>query len=149
MFNRAAATDFIETAWENSIIPTLVDYIRIPNKSPHFDADWESHGYMEEAMQLIVRWCEQHLPKGASLEVVRLAGRTPLLFIDIPGQGDKTILLYGHMDKQPEMTGWHADKGPWQPVLENGKLYGRGGADDGYAVFASLTAIRALQAQGL
>lgn len=149
MFSQKAATEFIAQAWETSIIPTLIDYIRIPNKSPHFDADWEVHGYMEQAMGLIANWCGQHLPDQATMEVVRLPGRTPLLFIDIPGQGEETILLYGHMDKQPEMAGWHDNKGPWQPVLDNGKLYGRGGADDGYAVFASLTAIRALQAQGL
>lgn len=140
---------FIEHQWEESIIPSLIEYIKIPNKSPHFDADWEAHGYMEMAVNHIADWCTAHGPAGMSLEIVRLAGRTPLIFIEIPGQKDETILLYGHLDKQPEMSGWAAGKGPWQPVIEDGRLYGRGGADDGYAAYASLTAIKALEEQGI
>ena len=62
---------------------------------------------------------------------------------------DSTVLLYGHLDKQPEMTGWDDDKGPWKPVLQDDKLYGRGAADDGYAIFTLLTAIKILQEQGI
>jgi acetylornithine deacetylase/succinyl-diaminopimelate desuccinylase-like protein len=83
------------------------------------------------------------------IEVIRIEGRTPILFIDIPGASDDVVLLYGHYDKQPEMIGWAEDLGPWKPVIKDGKLYGRGGADDGYATFGSLTAIRALQEQGI
>ena len=87
------------------------------------------------------------------VEVVRLEGRTPLIFIDIPaangGSDDDCVLLYGHLDKQPEMTGWDDDLGPWKPVIKGDRLYGRGGADDGYAIFGSLTAIMALQEQGV
>jgi acetylornithine deacetylase/succinyl-diaminopimelate desuccinylase-like protein len=82
-----------------------------------------------------------------TVEIVRLPGRTPVLYFDAPGTGARTVLLYGHLDKQPEMTGWREGLGPWLPVIEDGKLYGRGGADDGYAVFASLAALGALQAQ--
>jgi acetylornithine deacetylase/succinyl-diaminopimelate desuccinylase-like protein len=80
---------------------------------------------------------------------VRIEGRTPLLFIEIPGDSDDVVLLYGHYDKQPEFSGWDEDLDPWVPTIKDGKLYGRGGADDGYAVFGSLTAIRALQEQGI
>ncbi len=82
---------------------------------------------------------------------MRLPGRTPLLYFDIPAtnQSERTVLLYGHLDKQPEMVGWREGYGPWDPLYENGKLYGRGGADDGYAIFAALSAIGALQAQGI
>ncbi len=62
---------------------------------------------------------------------------------------EDAVLLYGHLDKQPEFTGWADGLSPWEPVIRDGKLYGRGGADDGYAVFASLAAIRALQEQGV
>jgi acetylornithine deacetylase/succinyl-diaminopimelate desuccinylase-like protein len=129
----------------DTIIPELVEYIKIPNKSPHFDPDWDKHGYMEDAVKQVHAWCaEQDIP-GMQCEIVRLEGRTPLIFIDIPGDGDDTILLYGHLDKQPEMSGWADDLGPWKPVIKDDKLYGRGGADDGYAAYASLTAIMAVR----
>lgn len=136
---------FVDTQWRDSILPQLCDYVRIPNKSPLFDPEWEQHGHMERAVQLMARWCrDQNLP-GATVEIARLPGRTPLLYIDVPGQFEDCVLLYGHLDKQPEFTGWKEGLAPWEPVLRDGKLYGRGGADDGYAVFSSLTAIRALQ----
>src|SRR4029077_10898810 len=106
-----------------------------------------AHGYMEQAMQLMAEWCRaQPLPQ-ARVEIRRLPGLTPLLLIDIPGELPECVLLYGHMDKQPEFTGWLAGLGPWEPVIRDGKLYGRGAADDGYAVFSSLTAIAALKEQ--
>ena len=135
----------ISDTWDNSIVPQLMEYIKIPNKSIYYDYNWKLNGYMDEAMALLVKWCQQQPIQGMQLEVVQLPERTPLLFIEIPGTVDKTILLYGHMDKQPEMAGWDEDLGPWTPVLKGNKLYGRGGADDGYAVFASLTVIATLQ----
>ena len=131
----------------DSIVPTLVEYIKIPNKSPGFDPDWERNGHMRRAMDLIVAWCRTRRIAGMRLEVVQLPGRTPLLFIEVPGAVDDTVLLYGHMDKQPEMTGWAEGLGPWQPVLRGDRLYGRGGADDGYSTFASLAALEVLQDQ--
>ena len=127
----------------------LTQYIRIPNKSPMFDADWQAHGYMAQAVDLMTAWAGKQPVKGMQIEVVQLPGRTPLIFIEVAGQVDDTVVLYGHLDKQPEMTGWDADKGPWTPVRVGDRLYGRGAADDGYAIFGSLTAIAALQAQGI
>lgn len=151
--NQKNAQDFIDEMWMDSIVPELVEYIKIPNKSPHFDADWLKHGYMEDAVGQIFNWCKAQDVSGITLDIVRLEGRTPLIFMEIPPQGDAdpndTILMYGHLDKQPEMTGWAEGLGPWIPVIRNGKLYGRGGADDGYAAFSSLTAIMAVQRQGL
>src|SRR5690625_392563 len=135
---------FIDSFWDGVILPTLADYIRIPNKSPHFDPHWVENGYMDEAVALLEQWSREHAPPGIEIEVVRLPRRTPLLYLDVPGQGNDTVLLYGHLDKQPEMTGWHPDLDPWKPVLKDDKLYGRGGADDGYALFASLAALRLL-----
>ena len=128
-------------------MPELINYIRIPNKSPAFDPDWQKHGYMDQVVNQFVNWCQAQNIKGLQLEVVRLPNRTPLIYMDIAGTSDKTILLYGHLDKQPEMSGWREGLGPWLPVLDGDKLYGRGGADDGYATFASLLAIKALQEQ--
>ncbi len=149
---QAALRTFTDTIWTEEIVPALIDYIRIPNKSPAFEPDWEKLGHMEAALQLMVRWAERKLAAlpGATLSVERLPGRTPLIFIDAPGaRNDDTVLLYGHLDKQPEMTGWAEGKGPWSPVLEGDKLYGRGGADDGYAMFGALAALLALKAQNV
>ncbi len=141
--------DFVDGLWESEIIPELCDYIEIPNKSPHFDPDWDAHGHMEKAVQQLEAWSKKQPIRDMTVEVVRLEGRTPVLFIDIPGQSDDVVLLYGHYDKQPEFSGWDADLAPWKSVIKDGKLYGRGGADDGYATFGSLTAVRALQEQGI
>jgi acetylornithine deacetylase/succinyl-diaminopimelate desuccinylase-like protein len=144
-----SAQSSISRTWDESIVPHLMDYIRIPNKSPTFDPDWEAHGHMEAAVQLMRRWAEEHALPGMKVEVLRLPGRTPVLMLDVPGQVDDCVLMYGHLDKQPEFTGWSDGLEPWTPVLRDGKLYGRGGADDGYALFASLTALATLRAQGI
>ncbi|MEI9952863.1 MAG: M20 family metallopeptidase [Pseudomonadota bacterium] len=143
---------WVEDRFAHSIIPTLMRYIEIPNKSPAFDAQWKQAGHMDRAVELLAGWAREVLPEGATLEIVRLGERTPLIFIDVPGTGGAagdTVMLYGHLDKQPEMTGWREGLGPWQPVLEGDKLYGRGGADDGYAIFASLSALAALRRDNL
>jgi acetylornithine deacetylase/succinyl-diaminopimelate desuccinylase-like protein len=152
---------FVSGLWDDEIVPQLVEYIRIPNKSPMFDAQWAQHGYMEAAVRLMEQWARSKLDQlpGATLEVVRLEGRTPLIFIDVPAHGadaepstnahGDTVMLYGHLDKQPEMTGWSEGLGPWTPVIKGDKLYGRGGADDGYAIFGSLAALLALHEQGV
>ena len=140
---------FVNDMWDASIIPEISEYIKVPNKSPNFDPDWEAHGHMEQAVQMLEAWAQKQPIQGMQIEIVRIEGRTPLLFIDIPGESDDVVLLYGHYDKQPEFSGWDDDLDPWTPVIKDGKLYGRGGADDGYATFGSLTAIRALQEQGI
>jgi len=151
--DQQTAQKFIDELWMDSIVPELVEYIRIPAKSPHFDADWASNGYVEDAVRQVFNWCKAQDVNGIELEIVRLEGRTPLIFMEISAQGDAdpedTILMYGHLDKQPEMTGWAADLGPWKPLIRDDKLYGRGGADDGYAAYSSLAAIMAVQQQGL
>lgn len=138
---------FMNKFWDTTILPALIDYIRIPNKSPHFDPQWQENGYMSQAVSLIVDWCKKQGPDDLILEVIQLKNRTPLIYLEIPGNTDNTILLYGHLDKQPEMVGWEPDLGPWKPILKTDKLYGRGSADDGYATFASLAAILSLRAQ--
>src|SRR5215831_18964763 len=146
-----ATAQWAAELFAKSIVPTLVDYIKIPNKSPSFDPEWKKAGHMDRAVELLAGWAKSQLPEGATLEVVRLGERTPVIFIDIPATGGRagdTVMLYGHLDKQPEMTGWRDGLGPWTPVIEGDKLYGRGGADDGYAIFASLTAINALRRDG-
>jgi acetylornithine deacetylase/succinyl-diaminopimelate desuccinylase-like protein len=150
--NKTRLTDYVNDVWDRSIIPALSEYIRIPNKSVHFDADWARHGHMDRAAQLMRAWCEANAPAGTHVEIVRLGNLTPVLYLDVPAAGSGVsdcVLMYGHMDKQPEFSGWAEGLAPWTPVLRGGRLYGRGGADDGYAVFASLLAVRALAEQGV
>ena len=145
----AATISLIHDTWSTSIVPSLMDYIRIPNKSPLFDPDWQAHGHMQRALDLLAGWCRAQPVRGLSVETLSLPGRTPVLLVEVAGSVPGEVLLYGHFDKQPEFTGWEPGLEPWTPVLREGRLYGRGGADDGYAIYASLTAIRALQAEGV
>jgi acetylornithine deacetylase/succinyl-diaminopimelate desuccinylase-like protein len=140
-------TAAVNRTWDDSIVERLTTYVRIPNKSPMFDPQWQANGHMEKAVQLMADWCRAQPLPGARTDIRRLPGKTPLLLVDIPGELPGSVLLYGHLDKQPEFTGWLPGLGPWEPVIRDGKLYGRGAADDGYAVFSSLTAIAALKAQ--
>jgi acetylornithine deacetylase/succinyl-diaminopimelate desuccinylase-like protein len=149
--NKDTLKSFMEGIWEEEVLPTLTDYIRIPNKSPAFDPDWETRGHMDKVVAMFEKWATEKLQQlpGARLDVVRLPKRTPLIFITVPGQTTDTVLLYGHLDKQPEMKGWAEGTGPWTPVLKDDRLFGRGGADDGYAMFAALSAILALKEQNI
>ena len=111
--------------WDNKIVPTLIEYIKIPNKSPSFDPDWEKHGHMDRVLDLAVKWTEKNKPDGSVISIKKSPNRTPLLLLDIPGTKDGNILMYGHLDKQPEMEGWDEGHGPWSPVIKDNKLYGR------------------------
>jgi acetylornithine deacetylase/succinyl-diaminopimelate desuccinylase-like protein len=147
---------FAARRWDEAIVPALTDYIAVPAKSPMFDAEWQSHGLIDRVVRDAAAWVEARKVPGLKLEVIRLEGRTPVIFFELPASGGReakpvsngTVVMYGHLDKQPEFSGWRNDLGPWTPKYENGLLYGRGGADDGYAIYASITAIEALQAQG-
>ena len=144
---------FIDRKFDEDVIPRLIDYVRVPAKSPAFDPNWAANGHLAAVIKDAERWSRAQAIRGMTLEIVELPGKTPCLFFDIPATngagGDRTILFYGHLDKQPEMVGWRDDLGPWKPVVENGKLYGRGAADDGYALYAALSVIQALDAQGI
>ena len=148
----SALAAFANAAWDREIVPAITEYIGIPAKSPMFDADWQRNGHLDRVIRDAATWVEGQRIAGLTLEVVRIEGRTPLIFFEVPAtraDSSDTILLYGHLDKQPEFSGWRSDLGPWTPKYKDGLLYGRGGADDGYAVYAALTAIAALDAQGI
>ncbi len=157
VLNAAQAQSQVTRQWDEVIVPQLKDYIAIPAKSPSFDPNWALNGHIETVMRNAAAWVESQKVEGLKLEVIRLAGRTPVLFFEVAASNGqhghtpsaKTVLMYGHLDKQPEFTGWRNDLGPWTPAYEDGKLYGRGGADDGYAVYASIAAIQALKSQGV
>ena len=154
--DNAALAAFADTAWNERILPQLKDYVAIPAKSPMFDADWENRGLLDKVVRDAALWVESRKVAGLTLEVIRQPGRTPVIFFEVastrpaPSFGTPpTIVMYGHLDKQPEFSGWRNDLGPWTPKVEDDKLYGRGGADDGYAVYAAVSAIEALKAQGV
>ncbi len=148
--NTTQALTDVSQAWDGDILRQLTEYIQIPAKSPSFDAQWAEHGHLETVLRNAAQWVEAQKVEGLKLEIIRLPGRTPVMFFDIPAtkaNTPHTVLMYGHMDKQPEFNGWRNDLGPWTPKYEDGKLYGRGGADDGYAVYASIAAVQALKNQ--
>ena len=139
--------DFVSANWDDVVVPLLETYIRIPNKSPAFDENWETHGYMQEAAELFLSNVDRYRLANATKKLVKLPNRTPVITVEVSAtQGiSGNVLLYGHYDKQPEFTGWNEGTGPWTPVVQNNRLYGRGGADDGYALFSALSAIAALE----
>lgn len=145
------AAHLVDARWPE-IVPVLEQYITIPNVSESFDPQWREHGHMADAVELIRSWCAARPIPGLTVEVIELPDRSPVILAEVPATSgaaaDDTVLLYGHLDKQPEMEGWREGLGPWTPVLDGDRLYGRGGADDGYAAFASLTAIEAVHAAG-
>ncbi|MDQ1924816.1 M20 family metallopeptidase [Massilia pseudoviolaceinigra] len=143
---------FADRVWDEEIVPALVSYIAVPAKSPAFDAHWEANGYLDRVVRDAEAWIRSKKIPGLKFEVLRAPNRSPVIFFELPATkaaSNDTILIYGHLDKQPEFDGWRGDLGPWTPKYEDGKLYGRGGADDGYAVYASLTAIMALDRQNI
>ncbi len=152
VMNAAAARQQIDRTWDGDILRQLTDYIAIPAKSPWFDPQWAAHGFIDTVVRNAAQWVEAQKVAGLKLEVVRLGARTPVIFFEIAGTkagSTETVLMYGHLDKQPEFNGWRADLGPWTPKYEDGKLYGRGGADDGYAVYAAIAAVQALKSQNV
>jgi acetylornithine deacetylase/succinyl-diaminopimelate desuccinylase-like protein len=149
------ASAHVDRTWDNDIVPVLHDYVRIPNVSVAYDPDWATAGHMSEAVELVRGWCQGRVDaglEGATVEVHEIEGRTPVLLVDVPptgeGAADDTVLLYGHLDKQPPFTGWRDGLGPWEPVVDGDRLYGRGSADDGYSTFSALTALEAVRAAG-
>ena len=140
---------YIDELWDNSILASLAEYIKIPAKSPLFDVNWAENGYLDEAVELMLTWVKGQDAPGLRIEVQRLPDRTPTILMTIDGESDDTVLIYGHLDKQPEFNGWDDGLEPFKPVFRDHKLYGRGGADDGYAIYAAIAAIRSLQAQQL
>jgi len=149
MLDNQKNMQFVEQFWEEEILESLKEYIAIPNKSPMFDPEWEANGHMTNAVNHVVNWIELQAVPGLKIEVRQLPSRTPTIYLELPGQIDSTVLMYGHLDKQPEFNGWHDGLGPWIPVQKDDKLYGRGGADDGYAVYSTITVMKSLMDQHL
>lgn len=149
IINSEAGKNFVDSFWDDAVMPSLVEYVSIPNKSPLFDPDWEANGFMADAVDHMVSWVNQQSVAGLETEVVTIPGKTPVILSTLKGTRDGQVLIYGHLDKQPEFEGWAEGLAPWEPVIKDNKLYGRGGADDGYAIYSAVTAILAAQQQSL
>lgn len=141
-----------ERFFEDEVLPTLSDYVRIRCLSPEFDADWEAHGEIARAAELLAGWARARRIPGLAVEVVAVPGLTPVVCCEIPasapGDTRPTTLCYGHLDKQPPLGAWREGLDPFTPVREGDRLYGRGTADDGYSIFAALGALELAAAAG-
>lgn len=155
-FDNAKAHEYVQAKWQEKggIVETLCKYIEIPNVTPDYDDEWNTNGHQMRAVELLTSWVKAQNVEGLTLEVVKDDNRTPLILMEVPASdpaknAEPCVLLYGHMDKQPPLTDqWEEGLGPYKPVIRDNKLYGRGGADDGYAIFGAITAINAVRAQG-
>ncbi|MCP2255949.1 Acetylornithine deacetylase/Succinyl-diaminopimelate desuccinylase [Prauserella aidingensis] len=130
----------------------LARLVEIPALSPSFDAEWATTRQLHAAVEHVRTYLDARGFPGASTDVVELPGRTPVLLLDVPAtdgaRTDETVVVYGHLDKQPAAGEWSPGLGPWTPVIKEGRLYGRGANDDGYAAYAAATALEALHASG-
>ena len=142
----------VETGWMASALPSLAEYIKIPALSPDFDASWAETGHLRRAVEHVRDWIAARGLPGAGLEILELDGRSPLLVVDVPATpgavAQGTVVLYGHLDKQPPAGDWSEGLDPWQPMVRGYRLYGRGAVDDGYAGYAAALAIEAVHATG-
>jgi acetylornithine deacetylase/succinyl-diaminopimelate desuccinylase-like protein len=153
MVDNAQLRTTVNRTWDSDILPSLSDLVRIPAVSVVFDAGWAESGHLDAAAEHVRAWLATRDLPGATVEILRLPGRTPVVLMDVPATDGMpadggTVLLYGHLDKQPPMGGWSEGLGPWTPVVRGDRLYGRGAADDGYSGYAASAAIEAVRATG-
>lgn len=141
----------IENFFREHVMETFSQYMSIPCVSPAFDSQWHDNGYIEAAITLYENFARRYAPKDAHVFVQRIDNKTPLLVIDVPARNyseHDCVLMYGHLDKQPQMTGWQEGLEPFAATMIDNRMYGRGGADDGYAMFAALAALNTSEEQG-
>lgn len=147
--NKSDLGHFVNDFWDKHILPALSDFVRIPALSVAFDSDWQKNGLLEEALIHVRDWVEAVGLEQCTVERIELEGFPACIWIEIKGSAKGEVLCYAHYDKQPENDGWSDGLSAWEPIIRDGKLYGRGAADDGYAMFSYIAAIAALQQNGL
>jgi acetylornithine deacetylase/succinyl-diaminopimelate desuccinylase-like protein len=148
-YSSEEAKTFIEKTFDESALPSLMEFIRIPNLSRTYSNTWQTDGFPEQAANHLKKWVESMQVNGLKIEIIKHENYSPLIFIEVEGDLKHTVMYYGHYDKQPPFTGWWENFGPTTPVIKDDKLYGRGGADDGYSIYGSILAIKSLQLQGI
>ena len=141
---------FVESSADSGSIPALTEFIKVPSTSPLFDPDWETNGLIRQAYTVLLNYVKTLNIAGFSVDVITNPHESDLIYIEVEATraGLPTVLMYGHMDKQPAFTGWHDFCGATNPAIKDNRLYGRGGADDGYSITAAMIAVKACQDQG-
>ncbi|MEU6645003.1 M20/M25/M40 family metallo-hydrolase [Saccharomonospora sp. NPDC046836] len=141
----------VHRLWSREALESLAEFVAIPALSPAFDSGWAATRHIHAAVEHVRSYLEARNIAGATAEVVELPGRTPVLLLDVPARAatnPETVVIYGHLDKQPAAGDWSPGLGPWTPVVKDERLYGRGAGDDGYAGYAAAAALEALHAAG-
>jgi acetylornithine deacetylase/succinyl-diaminopimelate desuccinylase-like protein len=125
--------------------------VRIPSLNPNYDPEWRKNGALLKQCEHMAAFASSKELKGCSIHPLRDGDRTPFLIIVIEAsEGNTTtnsVLMYGHMDKQPFGEGWKYP--PTEPVIEGGKLFGRGSSDDCYSFYSAILAVKACQDNNL
>ena len=149
--NKEKTNENIDAKWDDWYVKGLSDFIRVPNLSPNYDEEFLTNGRIEQAAECVDGYINQLQIEGITKHYFQPDGMSPMVVYTVePTQGcTKNIMIYGHLDKQPWMEGWDEGLGPCEPVIRGEYLYGRGGADDGYAPFSAMLAVKNLQQQGV
>lgn len=125
-------------AHEDQFINELLDFLRIPSISSL--PDHAPH------IQQAAEWVEARL-KVAGIESVRImpTGGHPVVYGDwLHAPGKPVILIYGHFDTQPvdPLDLW--DNPPFEPIIENDRIYARGATDDKGNLFIPIIVTEAM-----
>eukprot|EP01134_Creolimax_fragrantissima_P007648 CFRG7648T1 len=141
---------FVDKHFQEKFVDTLSGFIKIPNCTPAFDADYLTNGHIQTAIKYILDFTDSLKIPGLTHSVYDDESRPPMVCIVYPGEVKQNVMIYGHLDKQPFMEGrWSEGLDALTPVIRDNKLYGRGSADDGYSVLAALLSIQAAREQGV
>ncbi len=147
LLSREEALKMSDFFWEETGLPALRATVPIKALSPKFDPNWATTGEIDRMVEFLKTWVDDQYYPRLTAEIIRIPGLTPLLYVDIAGDAPGTVVFYGHGDRQPEFKGWRPGLDPWKAVDERDRLYGRGTADDGYALFAAMGALTILNTQ--
>ena len=136
---------------DEGVIPTLIEYIRVPSLSPMYDPNWESNGLMVQAQEIILSYVKSLGIRNFTHDLLKEDGKPWMFYGEVAPTSPElgTILIYGHMDKQPHFPDWIPGTNNTEPAIIDDKLYGRGGADDGYALPSAAMLIKTLQDMGV
>jgi len=114
------------------------------------DDKYDCNGLVQQAMQVVDTNIQALGIKGLTRTVIHPAGMNPLIvYVVEPSEGaSKTVMMYGHLDKQPYGPGWEEGVSPTDPIIRGDFMWGRGSCDDGYSAFACMLAVKAVQESG-